>query len=94
VVWNGIFAREHRRAPLIDLCAASLAMVLFASMIGSRASAAEQGAPDERRACVPDVLKHCSEFIPDPNRITACLRQKLFDLSRACRVVMAGGRKD
>jgi hypothetical protein len=57
---------------------------------GGVAWAADQGTAEARRACTPDVLKHCNEFIPDPHRITACLQEKLRDLSPDCRVVMIG----
>jgi hypothetical protein len=42
---------------------------------------------------VPDVFKHCAEFIPDPDRITACLRQKVRELGPECRVVMTERKK-
>jgi hypothetical protein len=57
---------------------------------GLPAAAIEQGTPEERHACTPDVFRLCTEFIPDPTRITACLHQKVRDLSPACRVVMTG----
>jgi hypothetical protein len=56
-------------------------------------SAAERGTAEERRACVPDVLVHCSEFIPDAELIMTCLREKLRDLGTDCRVVVAGPGK-
>jgi hypothetical protein len=31
----------------------------------------------------------CAEFVPDPNRITVCLQNKIRDLSPACQTVMA-----
>jgi hypothetical protein len=93
MAWSGIFAREHRRVVVIGLCAARLMIALLALMIVGKASAGERGSSDERRACVPDVLKHCGEFIPDPDRIAACLRRNLLDLSPECRIVMAGERK-
>jgi hypothetical protein len=64
--------------------------MLFVSLMADSTSAAEQGTEDQRRACTPDVFRHCSEFIPDPDRITVCLRQKVRDLSPDCRVVMSG----
>jgi hypothetical protein len=72
---------------------AILLMGLFLSLLGSATIAAEQGTLEQRRACTPDVFKHCGEFIPDADRITACLREKIRDLSPDCRIVMTGERK-
>jgi hypothetical protein len=49
---------------------------------------ANQGTPEQRRACTPDVLRLCAEFVPDPNRITVCLQDKIRYLSPACQIVM------
>jgi len=53
---------------------------------------AEEGTADERRACTPDVFRLCGEFIPNADRITACLQEKVRDLSPACRVVFTPSR--
>ncbi len=74
------------RAPILR---AGLAIVL----LGCTAWGPDRGTAEERRACTPDVLKHCNEFIPDAERITVCLREKLRELSPACRVVMIGARR-
>ena len=44
----------------------------------------------DRRTCIPDVLRLCVEFIPDVTGIVACLQQKVRELSPACLVVIAG----
>ena len=72
--------------------AALFIMASFASAGAQTSWAAERGTPEERRACTPDVIKHCSAFIPDPDRITVCLVRTLRDLSPECRVVMTGAR--
>jgi hypothetical protein len=69
-----------------------LAALVLSTVVGSN-SAAERGTAEARRACTPDVFKHCSEFIPDADRITVCLRQKVRELSPECRVVMTGVKK-
>jgi hypothetical protein len=68
---------------------AGLAMAL----LGGAASGEDRGTAEERRACTPDVLKHCNAFIPDAERVTVCLHEKLRELSPECRVVMIGARK-
>ena len=69
-----------------------LAALVLSAVVGAT-SAAERGTAEQRRACTPDVFKHCSEFIPDADRITVCLRQKVRELSPECRVVMTGLKK-
>lgn len=63
------------------------------SGLGGVAWAVDQSSAEERRACTPDVLEHCPEFIPDAERIKACLQEKLRELSPDCRVVMIGSKK-
>lgn len=66
--------------------------MLVALLVGAAGlpAAAEQGTPDDRQACTPDVFRLCGEFIPDASRITACLHQRVRDLSPACRLVFTG----
>jgi hypothetical protein len=52
------------------------------------APAWSQGTPQQRRACTPDVFRLCSSFIPDADRITACLVSRQRDLSEACTIVI------
>jgi len=70
---------------------------LFATFVlcgfAASGSAQERGTPEERRTCTPDVFKHCSDFIPDPDRITACLRQKVRELSPQCRLVITNSNR-
>jgi hypothetical protein len=46
-----------------------------------------QGTWAQRMACTPDVMRLCSDQIPDANRIVACLRQNTPQLGSACRAV-------
>ena len=71
----------------------TFARVAWLSLLVSPTSVFAQGTPEERRACTPDVLRHCSEFIPDADQITACLRQKNAELSDACRQIILVGMK-
>jgi hypothetical protein len=53
------------------------------------APAWSQGTPQQRSACTPDVFRLCSSFIPDADRITACLVSRQQQLSEACASVMS-----
>jgi hypothetical protein len=53
------------------------------------APAAAQGTPEQRQACQPDAMRLCSEFVPDVDRITACMVKNRIRLSPACRAVFS-----
>jgi hypothetical protein len=44
-----------------------------------------------REACTPDAMRLCNEFIPDEERVKACMLRKRAQLSEACRLAMRGG---
>lgn len=44
-----------------------------------------QGTPEQQAACTPDVFRLCTNYIPDADRITICLKQRNSLLSKACR---------
>lgn len=52
------------------------------------AAAAAQGSPEQRRACAPDAMRLCSEFIPNVPQITKCMIAKRRQLSKPCLVAM------
>jgi hypothetical protein len=70
-------------APLTQWCVA-LALLSATALPTPSFS---QGTMEQRLACTPDVLRLCSEFIPDADRITICLSEKSAELSEACRTV-------
>jgi hypothetical protein len=51
------------------------------------APAAAQGTPEQRQACQPDAMRLCGEFVPDVDRITACMIKNRIRLSPPCRAV-------
>ena len=77
--------RLHRR--LITIAAALLGCALLSL------PAAAQGTPEQRAACEGDAQRLCGQYIPDVNRITACMSQKRRYLSPRCRAVFSGGAK-
>jgi hypothetical protein len=40
---------------------------------------------EEQQACQPDAMRLCGAFIPDVDRITACMIQNKSQLSPECR---------
>ena len=72
----GVKSRARRASTV------GLFLTLFAS-----AAHAQQGTPEQRRACTPDVYRLCAGEIPDVRAITACLRRQKGSLSSACAAV-------
>jgi hypothetical protein len=52
-----------------------------------------QGTLEQRLACTPDVLRLCSEFIPNADEITICLGDRNAELSDACRTAFEAETK-
>lgn len=52
-----------------------------------------RGSQQDQQACINDVFRLCSQFIPDATRIVSCLQSNRKNLSPACRAVFARGRK-
>ena len=65
---------------LFGAMAGLLAMSLVA---GSARPAAAQAADAEQR-CTGDVMRLCSEFVPDADAIVACLKVKRSQLTSSC----------
>jgi hypothetical protein len=67
--------------------------ILAAIFLASTAGAGHAQVSDEvaRQACEPDVMRLCSEAIPDRQRIAQCLRTNVQQISPNCRAVLNGG---
>jgi len=64
---------------------AALSAVL--SIVGQNGALAQQGTPEQQAACQPDVMRLCGSFIPDVDRIVACLKYNEPNLSPPCHDV-------
>ena len=45
----------------------------FALMFASLPAAAQQWTPKQRAACEPDAMRLCNHYIPDVQRVSACM---------------------
>ena len=72
-------AKWNLSGALLSAAAGTLAMLLVA---GPTPAAAQ--APDAADRCTPDVMRLCSEFVPDADRIVRCLKVKRRQLSPSC----------
>jgi len=60
---------------------------LFVALFVAGSASAQQGTPEQRKACTPDVYRLCAGEIPNARAITACLRRQKGSLSPACAAV-------
>ncbi len=63
--------------------------VLLAGAIAAEAA----GTAQDRRACRSDAMRLCREFIPNTQRITACMRRNMAQLSPACQAQFPENQK-
>jgi hypothetical protein len=70
----------------VVVSALALAVVVIVSGVDG---AAAQG--DPRQVCQNDALSLCGEFVPDEQKITACMIRKHRQVSAECRAAMAHG---
>jgi hypothetical protein len=56
-----------------------------AAMILAPACAAAQGTAEQRSACMGDAFQFCGSDIPDVEKITACLKKNVKQISPACQ---------
>jgi hypothetical protein len=74
----------------------SLRLLAAACMAGTFAAAAVKPATaqssDAANLCTPDVMRLCSEFVPDADRIVVCLKAKRRQLSRPCLAALSPAR--
>ncbi|NML99891.1 hypothetical protein HHL24_18370 [Paraburkholderia sp. RP-4-7] len=70
------------------LLAASLAA------LGAVTAANAATEDDQAKACRGDAMHFCAADIPSKEKITACMKQHLDELSPACRAMFKGGKKD
>jgi hypothetical protein len=73
---------------------AFLAVSLVAAGAALSFNAAHAATEDEQaKACRGDAIHFCSSEIPDKEKITACMKQHVQELSPACRAMFKGGKK-
>jgi hypothetical protein len=71
----------------------AVAALFILALLLPAAPASAQGTPQQRAACEGDATRLCGEFVPDIERIKACMSRKRAQLSPACRIYFGGGKR-
>jgi hypothetical protein len=61
-------------------------MLALALAVSLWPAASQAYTPEQQQACSGDAMQLCGEFVPDVDRITACMIRKRSQLSPGCRV--------
>jgi hypothetical protein len=69
------------------------ALVACALTFAPSPAAAQQWSPEQRAACEPDAMRLCQQYVPDVQRVSACMSLNRRYLSPACRAMYQGGAK-
>jgi hypothetical protein len=69
---------------------AGLLLGLALSCLAPLPAAAQQGTINPEQACRDDAFRLCGNFIPDRDKVGACLRSHARALSRDCRTLVVG----
>ena len=72
------------------MLATTFSIAIFATSIFS--TDARAYTQEEEQACTPDAMRLCGAYIPDVDRITACMIQLRDQLSPECKVYFRGAR--
>ncbi|HMJ29037.1 MAG TPA: hypothetical protein VK512_10020 [Xanthobacteraceae bacterium] len=84
----GLRTAQRTLRPVIGLAALLGLALAFASP-----AAAQQWSPEQRAACEPDAMRLCNQYVPDVQRVSACMSHYRRYLSPACRAAFAGGAR-
>jgi hypothetical protein len=67
-------------------------LVLPVVIVVGAAGAAGAQSPEVQQACTPDAQRLCGQFIPDREKVTACMTAHRREWSAACRTAIAAER--
>lgn len=62
-------------------------LTVTAFALGLLSSSAYAYTPEQQQMCSSDAMRLCGEYIPDVDRITACMIRKYSQLSSGCQAV-------
>lgn len=83
---DGRLRRRYHQGTAMNLAKTFQSTAVALCMLFVAAVAHGDQRDDETHACKGDALKLCSSEIPNEEKITACMKQHVNELSPQCRV--------
>jgi hypothetical protein len=86
---------QPKLRPTLGVAALLGLTLTFASLPAAAQQAQQpqgQWTPEQRAACEPDAMRLCNQYVPDVQRVTACMMHYRRYLSAACRKVFDSQR--
>jgi hypothetical protein len=71
-----------------------LTIVLAAIGTGTVPILAHAYTAEQQQLCSDDAMRLCGEFVPDVDRITACMRKQFSQLSKGCKSVFGSDKSE
>ena len=68
-----------------------LAILALAPLAG--VAKAESARDRQERACQADAMKFCRDYVPDEDKITACMGEHRSQLSVSCGIIFDAGMR-
>ena len=84
---------QAKLRPIMAAAALPTALLGLALTFAPGPAAAQQWSPEQRAACEPDAMRLCQQYIPDIDRVRACMAHYRRYLSPRCRALFEGGAK-
>lgn len=89
-----IFIARPKLRPSTGVAALIGLTLAFASLPAAAQQQPQgQWTQEQRAACEPDAMRLCNQYVPDVQRISACMAHYRRYLSAACRRVFDSQRK-
>jgi hypothetical protein len=83
---------QPKLRPTLGVAALLGLALTFAPLPAAAQQPQGQWTQEQRAACEPDAMRLCNQYVPDVQRVTACMQHYRRYLSAACRKVFESQR--
>ena len=87
-----ITTAQRKLRPIMGGAALLGLALTFASLPAAAQQPQQQWTPEQRAACEPDAMRLCNQYVPDVQRVSACMAHYRRYLSAPCRAVFDKGK--
>lgn len=88
----GIRTAQLKLRPITGVAALLGVALTFVALPAAAQQPQQQWSQEQRTACEPDAMRLCNQYVPDVQRVSACMSHYRRYLSPACRAMFDRGR--